>query len=217
MARIMYHKVNCRLSKNFLRFTFSLQLSLYMILIWVFLLFPLFINIIKLVNDFFFRFILCQLWTVYLEQIIALQVITPSSGNRASDEQILLPGSILLDFWGKVTPGILQLVSHSKVLAEMVNLHFLGLLEALMECHSTILVKLLPLWTPVLFAFHAQLPDHVKVRLQAIQDYKPSDIAEPSKTKPSNNEFLLKWLQRMQFKMGQIEMQASNVTQFFTV
>ena len=118
----------------------------------------------------------------------------------------------------------------------MVNLHFLGLLEALMECHSTILVKLLPLWTPVLFAFHAQLPgkcsalltkyflfltqifvpDHVKVRLQAIQDYKPPDVAE-TRTKPANNEFLLKWLQRMQFKMGQIELQASNVTQFFTV
>ena len=45
----------------------------------------------------------------------------------------------------------------------MVNLHFLGLLEALMECHSTILVKLLPLWTPVLFAFHAQLPGRVKI------------------------------------------------------
>ena len=69
----------------------------------------------KFIYNFFCRFILCQLWTVYLEQIIALQVITPTSGNRASDEQILLPGSILLDFWGKVTPGILQLVSHSKV------------------------------------------------------------------------------------------------------
>ena len=58
--------------------------------------------------------------------------------------------------------------------------------------------------------------DHVKVRLQAIQDYKPPDVAE-TRTKPANNEFLLKWLQRMQFKMGQIELQASNVTQFFTV
>ena len=66
----------------------------------------------------------------------------------------------------QVTPGILQLVSHSKVLAEMVNLHFLSLMEALMECHSTILGKLTPLWTPVLFAYHTQLPDHVRVRLQ---------------------------------------------------
>jgi hypothetical protein len=57
-----------------------------------------------------------------------------------------------------VTPGILQLVSHSKVLAEMVNLHFLSLMEALTECNSTILVKLMPLWTPVLFAYRTQLP-----------------------------------------------------------
>ena len=52
---------------------------------------------------------------------------------------------------------MLQLVSHSKVLAEMVNLHFLSLMEALMECHSTILVKLMPLWTPVLFAYQARI------------------------------------------------------------
>ncbi len=38
----------------------------------------------------------------------------------------------------------------------MVNLHFLSLMEALMECHSTILVKLLPLWTPVLFAYQVK-------------------------------------------------------------
>merc|ERR1719322_1454005 len=81
----------------------------------------------------FHAFILCQLWTVYLEQTIALL--------PAKDEQQVLASSILLDFWGKVTPGVLQLVSHSKVLAEMVNLHFLSLMEALMECNSTILVK----------------------------------------------------------------------------
>ena len=56
----------------------------------------------------------------------------------------------------QVTPGILQLVSHSKVLAEMVNLHFLSLMEALMECHSTILAKLLPLWTPVFHAYQVK-------------------------------------------------------------
>ncbi len=96
----------------------------------------------------------------------------------------------------------------------MVNLHFLGLMEALVECNSTILIKLLPLWTPVLYAFHVQLPDHVKVRLQAIQDFKPSEAMDINE---KVHDFVKKWLQRMQFKMGQIEMQASNVTQFFTV
>ena len=65
----------------------------------------------------FHAFILCQLWTVYLEQIIALQgsngTFAPPTGNRNVEDLNLLPGSILLDFWGKVTPGILQLVSVS--------------------------------------------------------------------------------------------------------
>ena len=77
-------------------------------------------------------------------------------------EEQLLPPSILLDFWVKVTPGILQLVSHSKVLAEMVNLHFLSLMEALMECRSTILAKLMPLWCPVLHAYNVTVSDSNK-------------------------------------------------------
>ena len=48
----------------------------------------------------FHAFILCQLWTVYLEQWIAM---APASSH--GNEAILLASSILLDFWGKVTPG----------------------------------------------------------------------------------------------------------------
>ncbi len=42
----------------------------------------------------FHAFILCQLWTIYLEQTIIL--LPPK------DEAQLLASSILLDFWGKV-------------------------------------------------------------------------------------------------------------------
>jgi hypothetical protein len=156
----------------------------------------------------FHAFILSQLWTVYLEQV-------QPTGN--TKEELLLAPSILLDFWVKVTPGILQLVSHSKVLAEMVNLHFLSLMEALLECRSTILAKLMPLWCPVLHAYSVNLPDHIRVRLQSIHDSAPPG-PWPSRQDGQLNRNLLNWLQRLQFKMGQIELQASNATQqFFTV
>jgi len=155
----------------------------------------------------FHAFILSQLWTVYLEHV-------QPSGNT-KEEQLLAP-SILLDFWVKVTPGILQLVSHSKVLAEMVNLHFLSLMEALLECRSTILAKLMPLWCPVLHAYNTTLPDHIRVRLQSIHDSAPIKPLSAQDTAINTN--LLNWLHRLQFKMGQIELQASNATQqFFTV
>jgi len=155
----------------------------------------------------FHAFILSQLWTVYLEHI-------QPSGNT-KEEQLLAP-SILLDFWVKVTPGILQLVSHSKVLAEMVNLHFLSLMEALLECRSNILAKLMPLWCPVLHAYNTTLPDHIRVRLQSIHDSLPIKPMAAQDTAINTN--LLNWLHRLQFKMGQIELQASNATQqFFTV
>ena len=54
----------------------------------------------------FHAFILCQLWTVYLEH---------NQPQTTTREEALLAPAILLDFWVKVTPGILQLVSHSKV------------------------------------------------------------------------------------------------------
>lgn len=58
-------------------------------------------------SSLFHAFTLCQLWSVYLEQISYLQA--PSS------EPHNITMSILIEFWGKVTPCILSLVSSSKV------------------------------------------------------------------------------------------------------
>ena len=45
----------------------------------------------------FHAFILCRLWTVYLEQTITM---------APPDEAQILAGSILLELWRKVTPGV---------------------------------------------------------------------------------------------------------------
>uniref|UniRef100_A0A1A9X1K3 Protein unc-79 homolog n=1 Tax=Glossina brevipalpis TaxID=37001 RepID=A0A1A9X1K3_9MUSC len=167
-------------------------------------------------SSLFHAFTLCQLWTVYLEQI------AHASNNLEGNTM-----GVLFEFWAKVTPCILQLVSHSKPaketttefsqnsnakLSEMVNLHFLSLLEALRETNSTILSKLLPLWSPVLSS-QTQLSDTLHVRLQNVRDYAP-DYEEQQ---THHSKILLRWLQRLQFKMGQIELQASTATQFYSI
>lgn len=58
-------------------------------------------------SSLFHAFTLCQLWTVYLEQIAY------ASAPASEPQNITM--SILLEFWGKVTPCILSLVSSSKV------------------------------------------------------------------------------------------------------
>ncbi|XP_030374943.1 protein unc-79 homolog isoform X2 [Scaptodrosophila lebanonensis] len=174
-------------------------------------------------SSLFHAFTLCQLWTVYLEQM--------AHNTNSNIEGSTL--GVLFEFWAKVTPCILQLVSHAKPaskdmhaqssadfqtqsanakLSEMVNLHFLSLLEALKETNSTVLGKLLPMWSPVLSS-QTQLSDTLHVRLQNVRDYAP-DYEEQQAHK---SEALLKWLQRLQFKMGQIELQASTATQFYSI
>uniref|UniRef100_A0A1B0CGN7 Protein unc-79 homolog n=2 Tax=Lutzomyia longipalpis TaxID=7200 RepID=A0A1B0CGN7_LUTLO len=155
-------------------------------------------------SSLFHAFTLCQLWTVYLEQA--------SCSAAPSSEPHNVTMSILLEFWTKVTPCILQLITHSKVLSEMVNLHFLSLLEALKETKSTILGKLLPLWSPVLSS-NTQLSGTLHVRLQSCRDLSPS----PEEQELHSSDALLKWLQRLQFKMGQIELQSSTATQFYSI
>lgn len=174
-------------------------------------------------SSLFHAFTLCQLWTVYLEQM------AHNTNSNAEGSTL----GVLFEFWTKVTPCILQLVSHAKPpnkdthtqssldfqtqnanskLSEMVNLHFLSLLEALKETNSTILGKLLPMWSTVLSS-QTQLSDTLHVRLQNVRDYAP-DYEELQTNK---SEALLKWLQRLQFKMGQIELQASTATQFYSI
>ncbi|KAG7202977.1 hypothetical protein KM043_010111 [Ampulex compressa] len=160
-------------------------------------------------SSLFHAFILCQLWTMYLEEL--------SKNNPSNSESHNVTMNILLEFWGKITPCVLQLVSYSKV-AETVNLHFLSLLEALLECGSIVLSKLLPLWSPILFSHHVQLPGHLQVRLQNCRDFPPSKMTEHFvSTRRESNAILLRWLHRLQFKMGQIEMQSSTATQFYSI
>nr|XP_016995388.2 protein unc-79 homolog [Drosophila takahashii] len=174
-------------------------------------------------SSLFHAFTLCQLWTVYLEQM------AHNTNSNAEGSTL----GVLFEFWAKVTPCILQLVSHAKPavnkdqpqtpldfqtqsanskLSEMVNLHFLSLLEALKDTNSTVLGKLLPMWSPVLSS-QTQLSDTLHVRLQNVRDYAP-DYEEQQTFR---SEALLKWLQRLQFKMGQIELQASTATQFYSI
>lgn len=97
-------------------------------------------------------------------------------------------------------------------MSEMVNLHFINLLEALKETRCTILTKLLPLWSPVLSS-HSQLSNILQQRLKAVRDFAPS-IDEPD---VHQSEALLKHLLKLQFKMGQIELQSSTATQFYSI
>ncbi|OQR74278.1 protein unc-79-like [Tropilaelaps mercedesae] len=157
-------------------------------------------------SSLFHAFILCQLWTMYCEHMVSL--------NPPGSEQNQMCILTLTDFWVKVTPGVLQLVCHSK-LADMVSLHFLSLMEALMECNSTVLARLLPMWTPALYSYQGQIPNQLKVRLQACLDWVP-----PLQTREEAafvSTTFLKWLQRLQFKMGQIELQSSTATQFYSL
>ena len=48
-----------------------------------------------------------QLWTMYCESLAALSFTVTESYVSAHQT--------VMDFWGRVTPGILQLLSHSKV------------------------------------------------------------------------------------------------------
>ncbi|XP_061729504.1 protein unc-79 homolog isoform X3 [Cydia pomonella] len=146
-------------------------------------------------NALFHAFILCHLWTLYLEELAAAS--TPSS--EANHTTVC----ILLDFWCKLVPSILQVTVQSKVLAETVNLHFLSLLESLLECNSTVLNKLLPLWTPILHSPLFSMPPHVAERVAACRALRPEVVRahRPAAARPQRR------LLRLLAKMAQLELQ----------
>ncbi|XP_039759804.1 protein unc-79 homolog isoform X2 [Pararge aegeria] len=113
-------------------------------------------------------FLLCQLWTLYVWRCggCCAPAAEPQHGAHA----------LLLHFWCKLVPTLTQLTHANKLLAETVNLHFLSLLESLLECNSTVLNKLLPLWTPILHSPLFNMPQHVAQRLEACREMKPEVV-----------------------------------------
>lgn len=61
----------------------------------------------------FHAFHLCQLWTIYCEQTAAAS---------RSEDTLARTMQQILDFWARVTPAILQLLSHSKVVSPAILL-----------------------------------------------------------------------------------------------
>ncbi|KAK2710261.1 hypothetical protein QYM36_013791, partial [Artemia franciscana] len=159
-------------------------------------------------SSLFHAFLLCQLWTVYLEQL----------GRCGTSENHLTCQTVILDFWIKVTPSVLHLIAHSKTLSEMVSLHFLTMIESLRECQSSLVPILLPVWSPVLHANSNQLPSHLEVRYQVCLNAPPTVPTDENEDfKDKVNRVLIKWLQKCSLKMAQIELQSSAAAQLYTV
>ncbi|XP_065123352.1 protein unc-79 homolog isoform X1 [Paramisgurnus dabryanus] len=156
----------------------------------------------------FHAFMFAQLWTIYCEQASAAP--TNQNQNEFSSGAILTG----LEFWSRVTPSILQLMAHNKVMVEMVCLHVISLMEALQECNSTIFVKLIPMWLPMIQSNLNHLSAGLQLRLQAIQNRVNHQCLQS----PGCSSFSLtlrKWLQCTQFKMAQVEIQSSEAASQF--
>ncbi|XP_067334799.1 protein unc-79 homolog isoform X9 [Channa argus] len=158
----------------------------------------------------FHAFMFAQLWTIYCEQAAA----APSLQNQNQTEFSSIAILTGLEFWSRVTPSILQLMAHNKVMVEMVCLHVISLMEALQECNSTIFVKLIPMWLPMIQSNLKHLSAGLQLRLQAIQNRVNHQNLQ-GQTSGAPPFALRKWLQCTQFKMAQVEIQSSEAASQF--
>ncbi|XP_068682061.1 protein unc-79 homolog isoform X2 [Montipora foliosa] len=131
-------------------------------------------------------FNVCELWTLYCDH-------TTSPGEPSTQST-----SIVMEFWGKVTPGILHLLSQAKELTMSISHHFLNLIEALQECNSAPLPKLYPMWYPILtYCFSQGLSEAAHARLRKAQSRR--------RINKDTKSALAKWLKQLQFKMALTE------------
>uniref|UniRef100_A0A3Q1F166 Unc-79 homolog, NALCN channel complex subunit n=1 Tax=Acanthochromis polyacanthus TaxID=80966 RepID=A0A3Q1F166_9TELE len=158
----------------------------------------------------FHAFMFAQLWTIYCEQAAAAPSLQNQNQTEFSSSAILTG----LEFWSRVTPSILQLMAHNKVMVEMVCLHVISLMEALQECNSTIFVKLIPMWLPMIQSNLKHLSAGLQLRLQAIQNRVNRQCLQ-GQTSGVPPFALRKWLQCTQFKMAQVEIQSSEAASQF--
>lgn len=66
-----------------------------------------------------------------------------------------------------------------------------------------------------LLSLWQQLPGNLHVRLEKCRNWEPQ--AAQCDSGQLDYDMLLKWLRKLQFKVGQIEMQSSTAAQFYTV
>ncbi|CAL8286754.1 unnamed protein product [Lota lota] len=158
----------------------------------------------------FHAFMFAQLWTIYCEQAAAAPALQNQNHTEFSSSAILTG----LEFWSRVTPSILQLMAHNKVMVEMVCLHVISLMEALQECNSTIFVKLIPMWLPMIQSNLKHLSAGLQLRLQAIQN-RVNHQSLQGQAPGALPLALRKWLQCTQFKMAQVEIQSSEAASQF--
>lgn len=77
----------------------------------------------------------------------------------------------------------------------------------------------MPVWSPVLYSQQIPLPGQIQMRLQNCNNFAPSTPLTGSQNTinpPCEDTVLLRWLQRLQFKMGQTELQSSAATQLYS-
>ncbi|MGH0150872.1 UNVERIFIED_CONTAM: hypothetical protein FKN15_018982 [Acipenser sinensis] len=149
---------------------------------------------------------------------LLLGSLTHSALNQGSTSCMPIP----LDAGSHISDHLIVILigfPEQSKMVEMVCLHVISLMEALQECNSTIFVKLIPMWLPMIQSNLKHLSAGLQLRLQAIQNNVNHQYLQGLQGCAQTSAIpsvLRKWLQCTQFKMAQVEIQSSEaVSQFY--